>query len=89
MIDPNIQDAPEDDLKTIQFNKAIEEMEKLIKQERSSIDGFMQDIYSEMSEENLQSLRIALNNRNEKLAGFIFVQYWDKYLREEAVRRIE
>lgn len=90
MFDPNLQDAYEDDLRTIQYNKAIEALIPLVKEERAVFDGFLRDeypdLYEKLSEEDIGGLQSTLNRikRTDPMTD-----KWLEYVEDEARRRVE
>lgn len=90
MFDPNLQDAYEDDLRTIQYNKDIEALIPLVKEERTLFNEFLMteytDLYNQMSENEINGLQRTLNAAKRPDA---MKDKWLEYVEEEARRRAD
>lgn len=93
MIDPVEQDLRAFQDKEANFKKLYEENFKRIAQERSAMDGFLQDLYSDISDEDMWNLQKELNlefpTLGECFAGRIIKKYFNDYIERQAQSETE
>ena len=94
MMDPNLQDAYEDDLKTIRYNKAIEAMIPVVKGDYCFFEGVVMDedpdLYNAASENGLRDIHKTFYSDFKILEEDIeLYTAWHASVYSEAVRRVE
>lgn len=98
MRDPNIQDALEQDLKDIAFNKAVDALIPVVKEDRTVFDGFLMDNYPDVYASDEEILEYLHKNINKKTKISVLTDYgivtlnkdkWMEYVEDEAKRRVE
>lgn len=88
MIDPNTQDALEEDLKTIQYNRAVEALFPIVKRDYCFFEGVIFDYFPDIY--NAEAELETMHEQFQRQA--IGDEVWRKWIYEcweESIRRVE
>ena len=89
MIDPNEQALRDKEIGDADYQKRWEEAEKKVLSEVSTVDGFLQELYGRISDDDMESLLILGQYGGQCIAGSIFAKYYNEYVDNEIKSKLE
>ncbi len=94
MIDPVVQDTDEHHEKLARFNRAVEVMVPIVREDVTVFEGFLMDEYPDIFKDtnDTEKFMCTFNNLSRDSLPFetlLLIDGWDNYVLEEAKRRVE